>query len=347
MEEAYRDPAHEASFAGIDKLFHAARGKISRKKLKNWLEGVDAYTLHKPVRRKFKTRRVIVYSIDQQWQADLMDLKNLSKFNQGFNYLLVCIDILSKYAWAIPLKTKRGEEIVTAFQKIFSERQPKFLQTDKGTEFTNAKFQKFLRQRGVRFFTTNNTTKASIAERLIRTLRSKMSKYFQQGNTFNYVNVIDKLLESYNKSFHRSIGCAPVSVSPSNERDVWLKLYSGEQESESARCQLEPGAIVRISKHKRTFEKSSESNWSEELFIVTECLQKSPPVYKINDLLGETIEGTFYPQELQKVHPKADFPVEQMLKKRTRKGRLEYLVKFRGYPSKFNQWIPSSDMFSL
>ncbi|GFU67824.1 uncharacterized protein TNCV_1696341, partial [Trichonephila clavipes] len=197
MEEAYQDPKRVASFGGVDVLHRAVDGKVSKKLIKDWLEGVEAYTLHKPIRKKYQTNRVLVYSINQQWQADLVDLSSLQKHNHGFRYILTCIDILSKYAWAIPLKTKRGTDIVKAFKTIFSMRKPKFLQTDAGTEFTTKTFQKFLKQEDVRFFTTYNNTKASVIERFNRTLKTKMWKYFTHNHTYEYMHILNDLLHSY------------------------------------------------------------------------------------------------------------------------------------------------------
>lgn len=347
MEEAYQNPAHEASYGGVDALHRAGRGKISKKEIKKWLEGVDTYTLHKPIRRKFPTNRVIVHSIDQQWQADLVDLTNLREYNDGFRYLLNCIDILSKHAWSIPLKTKRGEDIVKAFQQIFSERKPISLQTDQGTEFKNTKFQKFLKEQDVRFFTTFNMTKASIVERFNRTLKSKMWKYFTNNHTYRYLDVLNKLVWSYNHTYHSSIKRAPSEVKKENESDVWFTLYGDMENLKRKPCTFNVGDTVRVSKHKMLFEKGYETNWTQELFTVTECVRREPPVYRISDLLGEAIQGTFYAQELQKVRPKEEFLIEKIMKKRTRKGQLEYYVKYRGYPDKFNQWIPSSNLFNV
>lgn len=81
--------------------------------------------------------------------------------------------------------------------------------------------------------------------------------------------------------------------------------------------------------------------------MITECVKRQPAVYKISDLLGESILGTFYPQELQKVRMKEEYRIEKILKKRTRKKQTEYFVKYSGYPDKFNQWIPASDLLSL
>lgn len=347
MEITYQDPSHEASFGGVNALYHAAHGKVPKKTIQKWLQGIDAYTLHKPAQKNFPTNRVVVYSIDQQWQADLVDLGSLKKFNNDFRYLLTCIDILSKYAWAIPLKTKRGEEIVKAFKTIFQSRKPKSLQTDQGTEFKNSKFQKFLKENGVHFFTTYNNTKASVVERFNRTLKTKMWKYFTRFNTHNYVNVLNDLLKSYNQTMHRSIKRAPIEVTTDNERDVWFTLYGDMENMKMKPHKLKIGDIVRISKQKLMFEKGYETNWTEELFVIAELVNRDLPVYRVKDLLDESIEGTFYEQELQKVKPKEEFTVDEIISKRKRKGHLEYFVKFKGYPKKFNQWISSVDLLSL
>ncbi|GFY13349.1 uncharacterized transposon-derived protein F54H12.3 [Trichonephila clavipes] len=148
----YRVPEHAGSFGGIDAVHRSLKGKVSRKDIKNWLQTKESYTLHKPVRKKkIDTNRVIVGRINQQFQADLVDMQSLSSFNDGYKYLLTCIDVLSKYAWAMPLKNKKSESIVSAFKKIFSERIPKKLQTDAGKEFVNVVFQKYLKKMKVGF----------------------------------------------------------------------------------------------------------------------------------------------------------------------------------------------------
>jgi hypothetical protein len=99
----------------------------------------DAYTLHKPMRRHFKRNRVIVGGIDQQWQMDLADMQSMQKFNDGYRYLLVCVDVFSKYAWLVPLKNKTGPTLVEAFKVILSSgRKPEKIMTDQGTEFFNS-----------------------------------------------------------------------------------------------------------------------------------------------------------------------------------------------------------------
>ena len=105
----YLDPSRPAGFGGLDAAYRAVKekrkSKISRKQVHNWLSQQDVYSLHKPARRHYKTIRVIVPGIDAQFQADLVDVQNLGRFNKGYKYLLTCINIFSKYAWDVPLRT--------------------------------------------------------------------------------------------------------------------------------------------------------------------------------------------------------------------------------------------------
>jgi hypothetical protein len=163
-----------------------------------------------------------VYGIDHQWQADLVDLGKLASYNKGFKYLLTCIDVLSRYAWVVPLKDKTGKTLKEAFEVIFKlGRQPIGLQTDRGTEFTNRVFQKFLKENNVHFFTTyNDETKASIVERFNRTLKTKMWKYFTHRETLTYVDVLPDMVASYNHTVHRTIGIPPAEVTWANQTTV-------------------------------------------------------------------------------------------------------------------------------
>ena len=124
LASIYLDPSQPASFGGLDAVYRAVKekgkNKISRKQVRDWLSQQDVYTLHKPARRRYKRSRVIVPGINAQFQADLVDLQNLSRYNKGYKYLLTCVDIFSKYAFVLPLKTKQGQELVEAFQKILS-----------------------------------------------------------------------------------------------------------------------------------------------------------------------------------------------------------------------------------
>ena len=143
----------------------------------------DTYTLHKPARRH-RRNRVIVGEIDELWQMDLADMQAIAAENDGYRYLLVCIDVFSKFVWVIPLKTKTGPALVTAFKKILeSGRKPQKIQTDQGTEFFNKHFKDLMKEEEIQLYNTYNETKASVVERVIRTLKTRMWRYFTAKKT--------------------------------------------------------------------------------------------------------------------------------------------------------------------
>ena len=340
LRKVYYDAKVPGSFGGVAPLTRALKQK--RDNVQEWLSFEDAYTLHKPVRRKFQRRRTIVGGIDHQWQADLIDVQKLKKNNGGNNYLLTCIDVFSKYAWVVPLKDKTGGTLVQAFQEIFaSGRKPLKLQTDKGTEFKNRSVQKLLREEKIVFFTTQNEEiKASVVERFNRTLKERLWRYFTKSNATRYLDVLPDIVYAYNRSFHRSIQRAPIEVNFKNQEDVWQSLYGGNA-FPSKRNKLKVGDRVRISKARRVFKKGYLPSWTLELFTVDSVLRTTPTTYTIKDDHGEVLEGSFYEQELQKVGEKDHYDIEAVLDQRLdKKGQREYLVKWVGYDSSFNQWIP-------
>ena len=352
LTSIYLDPSQPASFGGLDAVYRAVKekgkNKISRKQVQDWLSQQDVYTLHKPARRHYKRSRVIVPGIDAQFQADLVDVQNLSRYNKGYKYLLTCIDIFSKYAWVVPLKTKQGQELVKAFQMILSSgRKPNKLQTDQGTEFLNRVFQKFLPDNNIDFFTVNSGLKASVVERFNRTFKNKMYKYFTAKNTLTYINVLPQLVSSYNNTYHRSIKMKPSKVTKKKEGKVWDTLY-GDDVQKPVRYKFKVGDRVRISKVKRMFEKSYLPTFTEEIFTVYKRMTRQVPVYKLKDDAGEILDGTFYEPELQKIIKNDDvYRVEKILRKRQRKGIVEYFVNWKGYPDKFNSWEPESNISNL
>ena len=126
----YLVPKEPGSFGGADKL-HRYSSQPS-KEVAQWLMGQDAYTLHKPTRNRFRRRRTYAKDINDLFQADLVDMSAMARQNDGNRYLLTCIDVFSKRAWAVPLKTKSGENVKAAFEFIFKDAIPNMLQTDKG-----------------------------------------------------------------------------------------------------------------------------------------------------------------------------------------------------------------------
>ena len=168
---------------------------------------------------------------------------------------------------------------------------------DKGKEFYN-KDVKVL----VELYSTEIEEKSSVVERWIRTMKEKMWKYFTANSTNNFINVLPDLVREYNNTRHYSIKMTPVNASKKeNELRVWRNLYPEHLEVYDIKPKFSVGDKVRISKKKKTFEKGYTTRWTEEIFTIAEVERTSTVTYKVTDLNGEEIKGTFYEPELQKV----------------------------------------------
>ena len=339
--KVYYDPSNPASFGGVDRLWREVGG--SKEEVADWLKTQDTYTLHRPARKKIRRNRIQVAGLDDQWEADLVDVHSIAKYNNNYTFLLTCIDTLSKYAFVIPLKDKTGDSVTKAFTKIFKDRQPRKLRTDSGKEFLNKTFQRFLKSRGVIFFTSNNETKCGVVERFNRTLRAKMWRYFTASKQERYIDVLQNLVDSYNQAVHSSTGMAPSNINVMNGEKVWRKMYNFPSSTKSKKkTRHAVGDLVRINKAKKTFEKGYRPNWTREIFKVIRVYKRDRPEYKLEDLMGESILGKFLESELQAVLPqeKQTYKVKKVIR---RKGK-ESLVSWEGYPDKFQTWIPTKNM---
>ena len=170
--------------------------------------------LHQPVIKKFNKRKVYSQFKDNIWGVDLADMQSLSKKNKGIKYLLCAIDLCSKYAFVIPLKDKKGISIVNAFNKIIkqSNRKPNKIWVDQGSEFYNRVFKKWLSDNDIIMYSTFNEGKSVVAERFIRTLKSKLYNHMTAtGKNVNYY-VLDDVVNEYNNTKHNAIKMKPINV---------------------------------------------------------------------------------------------------------------------------------------
>lgn len=356
LENYYFKVSNPAAFSGPQKLFRVLSkkypGQFSLQYVKKWLNNQDAYSLQRQVRHRFKTPKVLVTAIDEQFEADLASVANLAKENDGIHYLLFVIDVFSKYLWIKPLKNKTAKSVLDAMKEIFQERKPKKMRTDKGSEFVNQWFKKFMKDNNVYFFTTNNVPKASIVERSQRSIKGILYRMMRQRRNYRYIDDLNKLVDNYNATPHRSLNyLAPNDVNKENEADVWVHMYLKKTKTKrksKTKTKYKPplkfkkGQLVRVSFQKRPFVKSYMDQFSTEVFkVVSLQLNQGIPMYKLEDLKGEAIKGFFYNSELSAVDKDESslFFIEKILKKRKRQGKLQYFVKWEGYPKSFNSWV--------
>jgi len=120
------------------------------------------------------------------WECDLLDVQAYAKYNDNYRYILSVIDVFSKYLHMIPIRTKSGPSVSSAFRSIFDDpkystgRRPICVRTDKGKEFLNKHFQDMLRNEGIQFQVCRNPDlKCAVVERVHRTIRDRLYKYFK------------------------------------------------------------------------------------------------------------------------------------------------------------------------
>ena len=297
-----------------------------------------AEELHKPIIRKFKERKVYSTFKDNIWGTDLADMQLLSKYNKGIRFLLCVIDIFSKYAWVVPLKEKKGISIVKAFQRILkqSNRKPNKMWVDKGSEFYNAYFKRCLRDNDIVMYSTHKEGKSVVAERFIRTLKSKIYKYMTSISKNVYIDKLDDIVDEYNNTYHTTIKMEPADVKDNT-------YINANKESNNKDPKFRVGDHVRISKHKNIFAKGYMPNWSEEVFVIKKVKNTVPWTYVINDLNGEKITGTFYEKELQKTNQE-EFRIEKVIRRKGDKLYVKVKLYDKLYDNSFNSWIDKASL---
>ena len=355
LRNIYYNPVHEASFTGAYKLYkavvNAGRTDISLNDIKKWLQSQEPYTLQRSVRRRFDRNRVIVSGIADQFDIDLIDMVKFKKNNKGYQYVLIAIDVFSKYVWLRALKDKSGKEVSKALSDVFKDQIPRRIRSDKGKEFLNKWVQTLLNDKNVLHLVTQNEMKANMAERAIKTLKSKFHRYFTYKQTHNYLDNLQNFAKSYNNTHHSSINMKPNQVNTDNETDVWWALYWPKKPRIPQRkFKYNVGDQVRISHLRNVFSREYDQKWTGELFRIWQRYHRgSKVIYRVKDYNGEEIKGTFYEPELQKVHANADtvWKIDKILRQRKRNGKKQVYVKWLYWPDSYNSWIDASEVVDI
>lgn len=221
-------------FTSAYKLYQVIKkeGKyqIPLSKIESWARGQDILTLHKTVRRRQPAyRRLIAPGPGHLWDCDLLQLtgKRFTEANSGYSYVLITVDIFSRYCRAEMVKNKGSSEMFRAFVSIFdkTDKLPLFLRSDNGVEFSNSKVQKLFQEKGIKHYFASTETKANYAEILIKNIKKRLFQFFQKNNSYSYEEALQAIVNSYNRTYHESIGMAPSEVRAENNQRVWDYQY--------------------------------------------------------------------------------------------------------------------------
>lgn len=359
LKDIYHDVNNPAGLGGVRQLYKEARKRkknITLRDVKDFLQQSRTYTLHKPTRKRFPRRKILAPKPRVIMTCDLGDFSALQKFNRGFKYILFCLDVFSRYLQVAPLTSKSGQSTLSALQSILETEESKGtsrLFTDLGTEFYNRRVKDYLSSKRVLLYSNySRETKASLAERVIRTIKTKIYKYLTLHNTLTYIHILPSLVNAYNRTPHTGLGLQQTPKQVHEIRNLsqikaqFKRMYLNRPTIKNrVSSDLTVGDIVRLQSVSRTqfkFNKAYTVNNTEELFKITRIdTSQTVPTYYLKDLEGEEVKGAFYRDELIKSSLPETYQVD-ILKTRTYRGKKQYRVHWRGYPSKFDSWIDAS-----
>ena len=287
-----KGPASYGSSARLQK--HSG---LSKKKVDRFLQGNDAYTKYRPVRYTFPRLKVLAFRINEIWSLDLADLSKIQSYNGGTRYLLVAVDVLSRYLRVERLKDKTAKTTAAAFAKMLKKKKPEKVWVDKGTEF-KGEFKKLCDKKNIHIYSTHSEKKSAFAERNIRSLKNIMYKHLEKYWTYSYISKLPEFVNTINTRVNRVTGLAPNKVFKKHT----AHLVSLTNTRKASRPTFKVGDFVRIAKEDLPFKKGYKQSYTDELFEIVNIPTLNPPSYQLKDITGEEIKGKFYQQELSKVN---------------------------------------------
>lgn len=202
----------------------------------------------------------------------------------------------------------------------------------------NVHFKKITDKYKINHYSTYTVIKASMAERVIRTIKDKLYRAFSLRGTYRWIDILDEITTDYNKRKHSTTGMRPCDVTKNKELTLLKTVYSHIKIA--AKKIFNVGDFVRISKQKALFDKGYKPNWTTELFKVNQVKISDPIVYLLEDVSGNPIKGAFYAEELQKAKHPDVYLVEKVLRK---KGNKVY-VRWLGLDKSHDSWIDKTNV---
>jgi hypothetical protein len=345
FEKNYVTLPHSTAFSGITNI--TKHYKISNKAAEDELSSIYSYTLHREFKKPRFRNPFFIYLKRQQIQIDLIDVQALARYNNHVRFLLVAIDGFTRYVWLIPLLRKDAASTLKGIQTMMGLMQPppKSILCDQGREFKNQQVVDYFRRKGVKLYHPFSDVKASIAERVNRTLKGMIHKYLTENQTNKYIDVLPKIADAYNSRGHRTLKYMSPNQAelPANKNEVLNNLnehYSKIVAQRNPTPKFKIGDTVRIKTLANVFTRGYHPTFTTEYFSVVKINQRMPiTTYGIKSLnTEEEIRGSFYQAELQRVSGDV-WKIEKVLNRRTRRGVRQIFVKWLHFGNNHNSWV--------
>jgi len=307
LHRAYFNLNYKTAFGSKTAFVNHFSKQFPRKDIIKWIEKqktINEYASYK--KKTYKHQFFLCNSVYSTLLCDLMDVQKHAKYNKGVRFVLIICDCLSRYTWAIPLKTKRPSEVTEKFKQLFKREnfKPKVsCAMDYGMEFRGV-FATYLKSIGVQPWYSMNPPKISIVERKILDIRRRLAKYCHFNDTKNWLPALEKVIYNLNHTFNRSIQMTPAEVikDKANEKKAFLTLYSKKLGKMAPDPEFQVGEKVIISRLRSIFEKSYNQNFTSERFIISKVLPRDGQnLFELTDENKEKIRGKFNKLEIIRV----------------------------------------------
>ena len=320
---------------------------IKLKDVKHFLSTQSVYGLHKKQINKFERNKIYSMFQGDIFAMDIADMRAFSKVNDDYKYILIGIDAFSKKGYAVPVSNKKAANVLNAFKKMRGDIKYTIynISVDNGNEFLG-KFKKWCKNKGINLYTVQGEQKNAIAERFILTIKTRLWRCFRYNGNHRWLEVLPKILNSYNESIHRSIKMTPNSVHNGNSHIVYSTLYPKPYIKKPPVFKI--GDAVRHSITLGDRGKKYEGKYSIPVFLIKKIkhnVRGKHPVYMLEKAFSKKeYPGWWYKHQLQKVD-KATFASKNTkydIKVVRTKGK-KALVKYVGYEDK-PVWVDKSSI---
>lgn len=355
LTKIYYDRRNPASFSSSQRLYNYVKkeGKfqITKKEIQSFLDAQEVHTTHiEP--RKAKN----FYGMTVPYNNYLVQLDSFYFDFEGEpkKKIILGVDAFSRKGAARAVKSLEKENVNQAVKEIIKELKPQRVQFDRGREYNNSLVYSTLRKNNIKYIIANPPYKASMVERLARTLKLYLYKLMQHRGDVNWSKLLPQVIDTYNNRYHTSIGMTPNQAAKAeNEADVWFKVRGKmwKTQPEPKKYEYELNDPVRVVNHKGPLEKSFYETFSGQVFFVSmRYAPNNVNRYKLKDANNNPVQDksfTYNQLKLVNLSTQSVFRIQKVLHQKLIRGRLYSYVKWYNYDSSFNTYIPSSDILNL
>ena len=357
MEEAYSNLKLPSGLSSISKLYthmKKTNKKIKKSEVKSFLASKDSYTLHRKTRNRFSRRKFLVKQSGIILMGDVCYMNPYEKENTP--YLLVLMDMYSRFLTVFPLVSLKSSHVCSILDNFFQNSIYKYQKffTDEGVEFVNKQVKNLYVKHNIHWYTTySKSIKVSPVERVILTLKNKIKRFITHYNNEKYLDVLDDIVNTYNSTPHRGLnGKLPLDIHLMiNWEDIKTfsqTLYRSHfTKTKSVGGLLQKNLVVRIPVVRNLFSRAIHVCNTSELFRIKNVnINHVPVTYTLEDLEGNEILGIFYREELTTAKEPETYAI-QIIRKRKRRGKTEFLIKYVNYPASSQEWVDKSRLEKL